>query len=179
MDVYPWTWPRRQLIADGTVFGPPHHGIGRGSKVGNKEITGLIAAVERYPNRDFDGEYTRWMVRLDKVTAALSGIAGIVATRIDPVPGSSPTPHLEIAVDAGVRNFTGDDLINALQEGDPVICTYESAADREMMTILPESLLEGDADTIGRRVREIVGARAGGRSTTQSPRARQAFGEGG
>ena len=44
-----------------------------------------------------------------------------------------------------------------------MICTYEPAADRGIVTILPESLLEGDAAAIGVRVREILHASGGRR----------------
>ena len=161
MDVYPLTWPRRRLIADGTLSGPPHHGIGRGFKVGKEEIVGLVAALERYPNRDFKAEATQWAHRLDEVAAALAGIVGLAVTRIDPAPGSRPIPRLEIALEDGVCDLTAHELINALQEGDPMICTYEPAADRGIVTILPESLLDGDAAAIGVRVREILHASGG------------------
>src|SRR5262249_48228595 len=60
MDVFPQTWPLRALIENGTLAGPPHHGIGRGFKVGKEEIAGLLAALELYEKRDFVAERARW-----------------------------------------------------------------------------------------------------------------------
>lgn len=59
MDVFPETWPLRSLIENGTVVGPPHHGIGRGFKVGKEEIVGLLTALELYQARDFTAERAR------------------------------------------------------------------------------------------------------------------------
>src|SRR5262249_22563350 len=36
MDVFPETWPLRKLVEQGTLAGPPHHGIGRGFKAGKE-----------------------------------------------------------------------------------------------------------------------------------------------
>jgi D-glucosaminate-6-phosphate ammonia-lyase len=156
MDVYPATWPRRSLIADGIVSGPPHHGIGRGFKVGKEEIVGLIAALERYVTRDADAEYARWSSRLDELTAALAGVRGLRPVRINPGRNDRPAPRLHLFVDAAELGLSAPDLINALQEGDPVVCTYEPLADSGIVVILPESLREGDPVTVARRIREIV-----------------------
>ena len=71
MDVYPDTWPARGLIADGTVSGPPHHGLGRGFKVGKEEIAGLICALRAYLVRDFEAERLRLAAVADAIVARL------------------------------------------------------------------------------------------------------------
>jgi D-glucosaminate-6-phosphate ammonia-lyase len=155
MDVYPRTWPRRSLIERGVLAGPPHHGIGRGFKVGKEEIVGLVAALRRYPERDAGAEYARWQARVDELAEALVGVPGIDAVSVDPRPGERPSPRLEIAVDP-TGGLDAHDLINALQEGDPIICLYELAADRDVAIVLPESLLEGDPAVIAARIAAVM-----------------------
>jgi hypothetical protein len=46
-------------------------------------------------------------------------------------------------------------VVNALQEAEPMICTYESLASDGIIVIFPESLQEGDPETIVRRFHEI------------------------
>ena len=63
MDVFPETWSSRELIEEGRLPGPPHHGIGRGLKVGKEEIVGLIVALKRYLQRDLKEELEGWNER--------------------------------------------------------------------------------------------------------------------
>jgi L-seryl-tRNA(Ser) seleniumtransferase len=158
MDVYPASWPGRALIADGTLSGPPHHGIGRGFKVGKEEIAGLVAALQAYVERDFAAERRRWDERLEAVAEAVDGVPGIRAELIEPREGERPVPQLHLHVDQRRAGLDADSLINELQAGDPLICTYEPLAASGTVVVLPESLLEDDAIAIGRRIREIVNA---------------------
>src|SRR5215471_11327928 len=84
MDVFPETWPLRSLIENKTLAGAPHHGIGRGFKVGKEEISGLLTALELYQSRDFVAERARWTSELECVITAVRGIAGISARLLYP-----------------------------------------------------------------------------------------------
>jgi D-glucosaminate-6-phosphate ammonia-lyase len=161
MDVYPNTWPRRSLIASGTLAGPPHHGLGRGFKVGKEEIVGLVAALERYVERDFAAERSRWSERLADVAEELRGVHGLRPELIEPLPGERPVPRLYVRVDEAEAGLDADGLIAALQEGDPIVCTYEPLAAQGIVAVLPESLSESDPKTIGRRMRQLIGGGAG------------------
>jgi len=72
------------LIEDGTLTGPPHHGIGRGFKVGKEEIAGLLAALELYQKRDFVAERARWAADLECIAGGIKGIRGISARLVYP-----------------------------------------------------------------------------------------------
>lgn len=65
MDVDRVEWRRVQ----GTE--PPHHGLGRGFKVGKEEIIGLVAALEEFTARDHEGEARTLASWLDEVAAAV------------------------------------------------------------------------------------------------------------
>ncbi|HVA85467.1 MAG TPA: aminotransferase class V-fold PLP-dependent enzyme [Candidatus Saccharimonadales bacterium] len=159
MDVYPETWPLRGLIADGTIVGPPHHGIGRGFKVGKEEIAGLIAALEAYGSRDFAAEAARWTRDLATIVEGVDGVPGISARRVDPARDAMPQyPIVQLTVDAAAAGLSANDLVNRLQDGDPIICTVEGQARRGIVGLLPIALMPGDAEEIVVAVRAIVGA---------------------
>jgi len=159
MDVYPETWPLRGLIADGTVVGPPHHGIGRGFKVGKEEIAGLIAALEAYERRDFAAEAARWTADLATIAEGVAGLPGIAARRVDPAHDELPQyPILQLTVDAAAAGLGANDLVNRLQDADPMICTVEGQARRGIVGFLPIALLPGDAAEIVAAVRAVVGS---------------------
>ena len=52
MDVHPQTWSASPLIDRSALRGIPHHGIGRGFKVGKEEIAGLLTALALFTARD-------------------------------------------------------------------------------------------------------------------------------
>ncbi len=155
MDVWPETWPARDLIAQGKIAGPPHHGIGRGFKVGKEEIAGLIVALERYMLRDLDAEARAWRASIETIVEGANRTAGLSARLHQPAHGAKPVPAAHIHVDPAVFGMDSHGLINALQDGDPIICTNETRAHDGIVVILPESLREGDAETIVRRLAEL------------------------
>ena len=61
------------------MVGPPHHGVGRGFKVGKEEICGLIAALRAYVERDFEAERARLARLCRRLVAGLEGIPGLRA----------------------------------------------------------------------------------------------------
>jgi L-seryl-tRNA(Ser) seleniumtransferase len=160
-DVYPETWTRRSLVADGVIPGPPHHGIGRPMKVGKEEIAGLVAALQLYLERDFDAEYAGWLLDLDSVVAGLEGLEGISARRADPEPDALPqVPIVWVGVDQDRAGLSAVALINRLAEADPIIVPVEGRASGGFVGILPLALLPGDAQEIVAAIRALVRAPA-------------------
>jgi L-seryl-tRNA(Ser) seleniumtransferase len=73
MDVATETWsPPPSLISREALRGIPHHGVGRGFKVGKEEIVGLIVALQRFVEADRAAELARLERLLDAVAAGLA-----------------------------------------------------------------------------------------------------------
>lgn len=156
MDVFPETWPLRSLIENGTLVGPPHHGIGRGFKVGKEEIVGLMTALELYQHRDFRAELSRWTADLEYIVSSVLNMPGVVARVQFPQPNGREVPSAIIHIDAAVVAADAHAVINALQEGDPPVCVFEKHAGSGEIVIFPEALRPGEAQIIARRLREIL-----------------------
>jgi L-seryl-tRNA(Ser) seleniumtransferase len=167
MDVFPHTWPLRALIEDGTLTGPPHHGIGRGFKVGKEEIAGLVTALELYQKRDFVAERARWNADLECIAAEIKGIAGLSARIVYPQPSGKEVPGLSVSVDAAAAGMDANAVINALQKGEPPICVFEKSADAGEITFFPEALRTGEAAVVARRLREVL---EGAKQATTAPK---------
>jgi D-glucosaminate-6-phosphate ammonia-lyase len=161
MDVFPNSWPLRELIAKGNLAGPPHHGIGRGFKVGKEEIIGLLTALRSYTKRDFDAELRVWMSDIESIVASLEGIPGVQSYVRFPQPGGRAIPHAVLSIDAAVAGLSANQAITALQEGEPSIFVFERFADAGTIVLMPEALLPGDAEIIAGHLREIFAHLAG------------------
>ena len=156
MDVYPATWPARELMADGVVSGPPHHGLGRGFKVGKEEIAGLVAALQLYLERDFEAERIRLSGYADEMSAALSGRVGFRAEVLDLRVMGRPGPHVELHVDETAAGLSAIDLVNRLQEHDPIVCIFEGKAGFGEVGLYPDAFDEGEAAEVVAAIDDIV-----------------------
>jgi D-glucosaminate-6-phosphate ammonia-lyase len=154
MDVFPENWPRRKLIDDGIIPCPPHHGIGRGFKVGKEEIAGLVAALKLYQKRDFGAELAGWSKDIESIQTAVAGIKGVMVRVFLPDIDGRPVPSAHVSVDSPAP--TANDVINKLQEGQPSIGVYETLASEGTIVLYPEALQEGDARLVGERLREML-----------------------
>lgn len=156
MDVFPQTWPLRALIENGTLSGPPHHGIGRGFKVGKEEIAGLLTALELYQKRDFVAERARWTADLECIARDVKGIPGLTVRLVYPQPSGKEVPALVVTVDAAAAGMDANAVINELQTGEPPICVFEKLAEAGEIILFPEALRPGEAAVIARRLRAVL-----------------------
>lgn len=121
MDVAPARWSAPDLVDRAKVPVPPHHGIGRGFKVGKEEIVGLIVALERFAGRDEAAAAASLRKRLVAIAAALPGRR----TRI--VPGRVATLEVETA--------DGPRAVAALLANDPPVHVGERDVARGILVI--------------------------------------------
>jgi D-glucosaminate-6-phosphate ammonia-lyase len=161
MDVFPETWPYRQLVAEGLIEGPPHHGLGRGFKAAKEEIVGLITALQLYLTRDLEKELQTWSVRIQTIVRGLAGLDGIEASLVYPGSGGRPVPEAHIRVDAEKTGMTAWEVINELQNGDPIIAVFESSAASGLLLVFPETLSDDEPEIIVQRLKQVLAGRSG------------------
>jgi len=144
MDVSPQTWSPSPLIDRAALSGIPHHGIGRGFKVGKEEIAGLVTALERFVARDDAAIAARLTSRLQAIAEALRAEPSL-RTRVIPADDRSPVPTLELTV-------TGDAhaLSRRLQQGNPPVHVGERSLDAGILILNPQALRADDDPLLAR-----------------------------
>jgi L-seryl-tRNA(Ser) seleniumtransferase len=156
MDVFPETWPYRHLVSEGLIEGPPHHGLGRGFKAAKEEIVGLLTALQLYQERDLENELRTWSIRIQLIVKGLAGLDGVAATFVYPGGGGRPVPEAHIQVDSQVTGMTAWEIINELQNGNPIIAVYESFAASGLLVVFPEALRDDEPEIIVQRLKSIL-----------------------
>jgi len=141
MDVHPQTWSASPLIDRTALHGIPHHGIGRGFKVGKEEIAGLLVALERFVQRDDAAFATRLRERLVYIAGALVGAGPGLHTRLD---DDASIPTLELHVAGGQAQA----LSRALQHGNPPIHLGEGRMEAGILTFNPMTVRDDDDATV-------------------------------
>lgn len=158
MDVAPETWdPPEGLIPRSAVRGIPHHGLGRGFKVGKEEIVGLLVALERFAKLDPAAELEAHEARLEAVASALGSVVHVRA-RLRSGRETGRNPLLELAFDEAAIGQTALALSRALQQGEPAVHLSERDAARGILIVDPSGLEPGDDRVIASRLRALLGA---------------------
>lgn len=95
-------------------------GIGQPMKPGKESVTGLLAALEAWEQRNNVGERAAALEILTAWQRRFSQYPGISAA-IDPDPTRNPFDRLKVAVDPVRAGHTACDLVHRLEEGCPPI----------------------------------------------------------
>jgi D-glucosaminate-6-phosphate ammonia-lyase len=97
---------RKDLILASRINTGPHHGFGRGFKVGREEIMGMLAAVEMWFKRNHIEENRVWTSRLDSISRRLQPIPGVTLKIQQPRGRSNPSPDLNVQWDMTMISLT-------------------------------------------------------------------------
>jgi len=157
LDVLPALWqPPPTLIDKDQLPGAPQHGIGRPCKVGKEEIVGLLTALKLFVEEDPEARRQRWRQLMADLVAASAGVAHaeleIVADR-----RRVEIPVVHLRLDEEGAGFSALELVERLQEGEPVIHANPGFVSEGVVAFGPLCLQEGEPEIIGRRLRELLG----------------------
>ncbi|HSC70813.1 MAG TPA: selenocysteine synthase [Candidatus Methylomirabilis sp.] len=156
MDVAPESWsPPDDLIPRQKLRGVPHHGLGRGFKVGKEEIVGLIVALQRFVKADPIAENAAKERQLAAIAQGLSEVPH-VRLRLLPATETGRVPLLELALDESALGRTGWAISLELQQGDLPVHANDRRAAEGILTVNPAALRDGDEHTVAARLREVL-----------------------
>lgn len=154
---------RKDLVSASWICTAPHHGFGRGFKVGREEIMGMLAAAEMWSKRDHEQEWSLWMSWLDYIAGKLEKTEG-VRTKINlPRGRSNPSPSLLVEWDEKIIPLRGQDVEELLWNGSPRIAVSGAGSflpfppnDQPNIRINSSQLKAGEERIIADRILEIL-----------------------
>lgn len=139
MDVSPQTWSPSALIDREALQGIPHHGIGRGFKVGKEEIVGLLTALERFVGRDEAALAQALEQRLRAVAQALAACRGLRAVLVPADGAEQPLPLLHLHVQGSAHR-----LSQRLQGASVPVHLGERLAGQGVLILNPQTVAPED-----------------------------------
>ncbi len=143
---------RRDLLWAAFMNGAPHHSIARPMKAGKEEIMGLLAAVERWGNRDHEAEWREWEGYLQTIVDAIATLPSM-QTAIRQPGRSNVAPVLQIRWDSLAIEIEPDEVARQLSEGEPRI---EMGGGRDGLSIMPYMMEPGEDALVAARLRVIL-----------------------
>jgi L-seryl-tRNA(Ser) seleniumtransferase len=137
---------------------PNSHAVGRAAKVCKEEVAGLITALELFVDTDHHAVFAEWRARCVHIVEALNGIPGVRAELAEATPEldefESATPRTFVHVDNAPSGLGRQQVVDRLANGDPPIRVIGESA--RGIAISPVNLLDGEAEVIGARLRELL-----------------------
>jgi L-seryl-tRNA(Ser) seleniumtransferase len=112
---------RKDLIMAARINTGPHHGFGRGFKVGREEIVGMLTAVEMWFKRDHEEENRIWTSWLETISLRLRNIPGVIVDISQPKGRSNHSPNLSVKWDKDKIPLSGEEIEQLLWDGNPRI----------------------------------------------------------
>jgi len=155
---------RKDLVKAAWVHSAPHHGFGRGFKVGKEEAIGMLAAVEAWVKRDHDAEWKRWTGWLEHIAERVSKVAGVTTSIVQPNGLSNKTPSLRITWDRERLGVGGDVVARTLLETEPRIALAgggggrgaNASATMTGVSVTPYMMAPGDERVVADRLHAVL-----------------------
>lgn len=154
---------RKNLVQAAWLCSAPHHGFGRGFKVGREEIMGLLTAVEMWMRRDHEAEQRMWTGWLEHIAHALAPIEGVSTEIRQPQRRSNRYPGLTVRWDPRQIPLTGYDVERLLWDGSPRIAVSGAGSFLPFppnlepdIGINPSQLESGEEEVIAGRVFDVL-----------------------
>jgi D-glucosaminate-6-phosphate ammonia-lyase len=112
---------RKDLIPAARINTGPHHGFGRGYKVGREEIMGLMMAVEMWFKRDMAAEAKAAAVLAGNIVNRLKSVPGLTVSGSAAGAGGQGSTSVRLTWDINKIPLTGADVERLLYDGNPRI----------------------------------------------------------
>ena len=148
MDIREQTWAKSEVSGLAPRYG--RHGIGRGMKVGREQIAGLLAAVTEYV-ADPGRHEAAYDTELTAIEAGLAADPRLLTRRIQ----NERLLVTELHIDVGGTGLPADEVVRALEAGEPRIHVGEDLAWRGVLVVNPMGLVKGEGALIAERLVRI------------------------
>ncbi len=163
---------RKDLVKAAWVGSAPHHGFGRGFKVGKEEAIGMLMAVEMWFKRDHDAEWKQWQGWIDDIARRVAAIGGVTTSVTPPEGLSNRMPTLQIRWDRARLGVSGEAVARQLFASAPRVSLFPArgklAENETGLTIGPYMMAPGDEKVVAER---ILAALSGATREANKPQA--------
>lgn len=165
LDVRAGTWSLQRWIDEGWIARPPRHGLGRSMKISKEGMIGVMAALERFAQRDPAAEHRAWRQTIDEIYAGIGGLNGLRVTKHAQAFNGQPYPLLEVRSGLPPTGMSVRALLLALRNRPRKILLAEDEVSPDRALIYPQCLRPGDAAQLVAAIQQAVAAHLRQKST--------------
>lgn len=154
---------RKGLVQASWMASAPHHGFGRGFKVGREEIMGMLTAAEMCMKRDHEREWQTWISWTNYISSRLEKIPGVATEIRLPEGRSNRAPTLQVEWDMEKIPLSGYQVEQLLWNGEPRIAVSGMGSflpfppnEQPNISINPSQLEAGEEKIIAERIFNVL-----------------------
>lgn len=151
----------RDLIESCAAQTYPHHSrriVGRGFKLKKEDIVGLVVALERFVNLDFDKTVELERSRARYIYDQFRGHEKIEADLIYPDETGRPIHIVQLTLDEEALGITAKEVAQQLLSGDPSIHVYH-VEPINILRIYVHSLKKDEEKLVAQRIKSALAGR--------------------
>jgi D-glucosaminate-6-phosphate ammonia-lyase len=148
---------RQELIEAATAQAFPNAGIGRALKVSKEQIVGLVYALRRFSQIDFEAEMRHWQELAQRMSDGLQGLECAQAEVALSTRGARPTiiPRVRVVVDVEKLGKSFAQIDTELERGQPAMAITMQPRQNELW-LSPQHLQEGEEAIAAARLRQVL-----------------------
>lgn len=128
-----------------------YKGIGRAMKVGKESISGLITALNQYPDKD--NQVDEQISRMTKLCDTLNQVEGLSCSIKQDEAGR---PIFRAQIEVKNAGITAEQLLHQLESGNPAIYLRHHYVNVGILSVDPRPLLPGQAEIIADQIIAII-----------------------
>ncbi|MGH9338499.1 MAG: aminotransferase class V-fold PLP-dependent enzyme [Acidobacteriota bacterium] len=153
---------RKDLCQAAFLNSAPHHAYGRSLKIDKEDVMGMLAAVEMWSRRDHQAEWAQEKSWLEEIAGRLEKLPGVQTEILPPRGRSNQSLSLQVNWDGTRLGIGGDEVHDLLFTTDPRIAlagssgNYREGMKESTVSIVAWMMQPGDAQTVGKRVQEVL-----------------------
>ncbi len=146
---------RKDLIEAARLNAPPNgNTVGRGMKVNQEEMLGLLVALELFVNKDHARERVEYDKRAEAIRAAAVAVPGVNAEVFVPEIANN-VPHIRVSWE-GADDAAASAVVKAMKDGEPSIGIRSEA---NVLVLGVWMMKPGEEKFVAKRLREVLAAR--------------------
>ncbi|MEG0260245.1 MAG: DgaE family pyridoxal phosphate-dependent ammonia lyase [Lysinibacillus sp.] len=130
-----------------------YKGIGRPMKISKEGMAGLIVALKQYDDKDHD--VAGQLRRMEKLCEALKDVPGLTCS-IKQDEAGREIYRANIEVDSRLAGLTAEQLLHALETGNPAIYLRHHYVNIGILAVDPRPLLIGQEEIIAENIKRIL-----------------------
>ena len=125
-------------------------------KVSKESIVGVMAALQRYAERDHAAEYADWQGTIGKIYESVCDVPELKTTRLARGLNGQLYPNLQIESGSEPDGLSVRTLLLALRNRPRKIILAEDEQSSDRAFLYPQCLQPGDADEIISAIRQAI-----------------------
>lgn len=151
---------RKEIVEAAKMLSNPNMGIGRGFKVSKEQVVGLLVAVERCANLDWNQVMKDERKRAEYIVEELKGVPHVETEIVFPDETGLPVARVWVRLDEKALGITAREVMERMRDGDPSIYLRHGYTDVGIVVVDVQVMRHGEEEIVAKRLKQVLTGQA-------------------